>query len=299
MTRVPFLPLAGLLALTAGTAHAQLAPQYRALLDKTIESGSDAEIDTVAKFLKKTDPAGAGEVEAAVDAHRARTAEAQKERLAQMAMFQGWKGEGQFGASQSSGNAETVGLSAGLALKREGLHWRLGLRSQVDYQRTNGQTSRNQLLLAFEPDYRFNDRLFLFGLTQYERDRFAGFSARTAVSGGIGYRLIADSGFTVDVKAGPAWRKTHYISQPLESVVTGLGAVNAKWKLSRAVSLTEDASALTGAQNTNVTSLTSLSARLNGALSARTSYQVTYNSNPPDTYKTLDTITRFTLVYGF
>jgi putative salt-induced outer membrane protein len=101
------------------------------------------------------------------------------------------------------------------------------------------------------------------------------------------------------VKAGPAWRKTRYISQPLESVVTGLGAVNAKWKLSRAVSLTEDASALTGAQNTNVTSLTSLSARLNGALSARTSYQVTYNSNPPDTYKTLDTITRFTLVYGF
>ena len=39
MTRVPFLPLAGLLVLTAGTAHAQLAPQYRALLDKTIESG--------------------------------------------------------------------------------------------------------------------------------------------------------------------------------------------------------------------------------------------------------------------
>jgi putative salt-induced outer membrane protein len=111
--------------------------------------------------------------------------------------------------------------------------------------------------------------------------------------------VIAQPNFTVDVKAGPAWRKTSYIGEPAASDLTGLAALNARWAISRTLTLTEDANALYSRDNTNLNSLTSLSAKLSNALSARVSYQITNNSNPPAGFKKTDTVTRFTMVYGF
>lgn len=291
--------LAGTALLAAGTAHAELAPQLRSMLDAAIASGNDADIDTIAKYLKQASPADAAEIDRTIGDHRAQIAAAKEEKLLHLGLLEGWKGEGQIGATQSSGNSTTVGLTAGLGLTRESLRWRFSLRALADYQRNNGQTSRNQMLFAFEPNYRFNERLFAYGLAQYERDRFAGFTSRTTLSGGLGYRVIAQPNFTVDVKAGPAWRKTSYIGEPAASDLTGLAALNARWAISRTLTLTEDANALYSRDNTNLNSLTSLSAKLSNALSARVSYQITNNSNPPAGFKKTDTVTRFTMVYGF
>jgi hypothetical protein len=98
--------------------------------------------------------------------HRAQIAAANEEKLRHLGLLEGWKGEGQIGATQSS-NATTVGLTAGLGLTGK-LRWRFSLRALADYQRNNGQTSRNQMLFAFEPNYR-STRLFAYGLAQYER----------------------------------------------------------------------------------------------------------------------------------
>ncbi|WP_125957188.1 YdiY family protein [Novosphingobium sp. MD-1] len=298
MRTVSFL-LAGTALLAAGTAHAELARPLRSMLDAAIASSNDADIDTIAKYLKQASPADAAEIDRTIGDHRAQIAAAKEEKLRHLGLLEGWKGEGQIGATQSSGNATTVGLTAGLGLTRESLRWRFSLRALADYQRNNGQTSRNQMLFAFEPNYRFNERLFAYGLAQYERDRFAGFTSRTTLSGGLGYRVTAQPNFTVDVKAGPAWRKTSYIGEPAASDLTGLAALNARWAISRTLTLTEDANALYSRDNTNLNSLTSLSAKLSNALSARVSYQFTNNSNPPAGFKKTDTVTRFTMVYGF
>ena len=60
--RTVSLLLAGAALLAAGTAHAQLAPQMRSMLDAAIASGNDADIDTIAKYLKQASPADAAEV---------------------------------------------------------------------------------------------------------------------------------------------------------------------------------------------------------------------------------------------
>lgn len=287
----------GLMASTA--AHAEMAPQLRSMLDAAIASGNEAEIDTVVKYLKAANPADAAEADQIIASHRAQIAAAKEEKLRNQGLLDGWSGEGQIGASHSSGNTNSTGLSAGIALTKEGLRWRHGIRALADYERTDGETSRNQILAAYEPNYKFNDRLFAYGLAQYERDRFAGFSSRMTLSGGLGYRVIAEPTLTVDVKAGPAWRKTNYIGEPTDSELAGMGALNAKWDIAPTVTLSEDAAILIGSGNTNLTSLTALTAKLHGALSARVSYQVTHNSNPPFGFKKTDTLSRFSLVYGF
>jgi len=284
---------------TASAAHAELPPQVRATLDAAIAGGNEADIDTVAKYLKQANPDSAAEIDKMIADHRTQIAAAREEKLRGQGFLQGWKGEGQIGVSQSSGNSNTFGAAAGIALTKEGLRWRYNLRAALNYERDNGVTSRNQQMAAFEPNYKFNDRLFAFGLAQYERDRFAGFSSRVTLSGGLGYKVIATPDIDVAIKAGPAWRQTNLIGLPTEREINAFGALDARWNVSRALTLTENATALYGDANTNLTSLTALSMKINRALSARVSYQVGYNSDPPPGFDKTDTLTSFSLVYGF
>jgi putative salt-induced outer membrane protein len=281
------------------TGYAALAPAMRGVLDAAIASGNDGDIDTVAKYLKKANPDDVAEIDHVIADHRKQIAAAKQEKLAHQTPLQGWKGEGQIGASQSSGNTSTVGFSAGINLAQEGLHWKHQLHALADFERTSGVTDRNQMQLGLETDYKFNPRLFAFGSALAEDDRFAGFNSRFSVAGGVGYNLVTEPNLTIDAKAGPAWRRTNFIGEPSESEITGLAAIDASWKVLPAVTLSENAALLSGHNNTNITSLTALSLKISRALSARVSYQLGYNSEPPVHFKKTDTLTRFTLVYGF
>ena len=59
------------------------------------------------------------------------------------------------------------------------------------------------------------------------------------------------------------------------------------------------ASTIIGERNTATSSLTALNAKLIGGLSARFSYSAEIDTNPPPGIENVDTLTRFTLVYGF
>lgn len=286
------------LALT-GPAQAALPAQLRGMLDAAIAGGNPGEIEVLAKYLKQASPADATEVDQAIAAHRARVEAARIERLTNQKLTEGWKGEGQLGASHNTGNSSSVGLSAGINLNKEELHWRHHLRLLVDYQRTNGVTSRNQWLASWEPNFKFSDRLYASGLAQFERDRFAGFSQRITLSGGLGYKLIASPALTIDVKGGPAWRRTDNLGQGPTSSLTALGGLAAAWRIAPGLTLTQDESALYASDNTNISSVSALTAKLTGKLSARMSVQETTNTNPPAGFRHTDTLSRMTLVYGF
>src|SRR3546814_14678431 len=80
---------------------------------------------------------GAAEKKAAGEAARA--------KLAAAKFWENWKGEGQIGASQSSGNTDSVGLSLGIALNRKGIDWSHRIMAQADYQRTNGRSEERRV----------------------------------------------------------------------------------------------------------------------------------------------------------
>jgi len=286
-------------AALGGPAYAELSQPYRALLSNALASGNEAEIATIAKYLRQASPADTAEIDAMIAEHSTQAAAAKEEKLRQAGFFDNWKGEGQAGAFLTTGNSETSGVTVGLALTKEGLRWRFKFRALADYQRDNGETSRNQILVGFEPNYKFDERLFAFGLAQYERDRFQGFTARETLGGGLGYRLIATDRVTFDVKAGPTWRHTEFVNALSDDTIDALIGANLAWQISDTFKLTEDASAYLGSGNSSLMSLTALDAKLGGAFSARLSYQINYESDPPLGFGKTDTQSRVTLVYGF
>ncbi|MBN8805851.1 MAG: DUF481 domain-containing protein [Sphingopyxis terrae] len=276
------------------------------MLAAAMASKKDGDVEAVGALAKKTSPAQVADIDALLVDYRAKravekqaAADAARARLASAKFWQHWKGEGQIGASHSSGNSKSTGLSAGIALARKGLDWDQRFRVQADYQRTNGKTTIEKYLAEYEPQIRMGDRAFAFGLGRWERDRMQGFDARWSASGGLGYKLIDGKTMTLNLKAGPAWRQTELVTGGHESELTGLAGLDFGWQMSPNLRLTQAASTIVGDRTTTTSSLTALNAKLSGALSARVSYSADIDTHPPAGVKTVDTLTRFTLVYGF
>jgi len=304
------------LCLTAAPALAELPAPVRDMVDAAIATGDADTVQTVITIAKSTNPEDAAELDALLQDFQNELARQQELAAAQevqeirsAGLFDNWSGEGQIGAFQSSGNTTSVGLSAALAAQRNGINWTHKLRLAADYQRTNGVTSREQFLASYEPRRQVSERLFVFGLAQYERDRFQGYSGRYSLSGGLGYKVIDSENMALSVKAGPAYRQTQFVDGTSSSNIAALFGADFDWQLADTIKLTNDTSATTegggealvfvDSDNISLSVITGLEARLNDALSARLSYAVEYDSNPPAGARSTDTLTRFTLVYGF
>jgi putative salt-induced outer membrane protein len=276
------------------------------MLAAAMASAKDADVEAVGKLAKETNPENAAEIEERLLAYRAErkrlrdeAAAAERARLAAAKFWQNWKGEGQIGASQSSGNTESVGLSAGIALARKGIDWTHKFRAQADYQRTNGKTSVERYLGEVEPQYRINDRTFAFGLGRWEHDRILGYDTRWNLSGGLGYKVVDTKKMTLSLKGGPAFRQTDFVNGEEDTELTALAGLDFGWQISPTLRLTQVASTIIGETNGSTSSQTALSAKLTGALSARIAYSAQIDTSPPPGIESVDTQTRFTLVYGF
>jgi len=307
------IPLAFLLATPV---HAQLAQPVRDMIEAAIATGDADTAKAVVDVARTTNPQDVAEIDAmfgnfqSAQAEEAAAAAAAEELAVREAgLFDNWSGEGQIGFFQSSGNTDSMGLTAQIALNREGINWEHKFRAAADFRRNNGATDREQFMAVYEPRYQINDRLFAYALGQYERDRFQGFSGRYSFSGGLGYRVIDNDALRLSVKAGPAWRKAQFVNGTSESNIAALAGLDFDWRISNRIKLTQDTNAVADAggsavaivdsNNVTLNFVTGLEGKISDSLTARLSYTVEYDSNPPAGAVSTDTLTRFTLVYGF
>lgn len=309
------LTAASVIALPSA-AQAELPEPVRAMIDAAIATGDEAKVRTVIELARTTNPTDGAELDAIVAAFEVKLAEtkaaeaAAKEAAIRTAgLLEHWSGKGEFGAFTASGNSSNTGITAGLAVDRQGIAWRHRLTARVDYQRANGTTTREQLLARYEPNFNVSDDFYVYALAQYERDRFQGFSGRYAISGGLGYQALKQDDIQLSVKAGPAYRVTEFIDGRSESRIAGLVGVDFDWNITKRLTLTQDTNAVaeTGgsaiaiidSRNTTLDLVTGLNAAISSKLSARLSYALEYDSNPPPGAVKTDTLSRVTLIYDF
>ncbi len=287
-------------------ALADVPEPVRAMIDAAVATGDADKVAIIVDLAKATNPDDGDAIDAIVaefQSEQAALAEAEaaaeEEAIRNAGIFDNWSGQGQLGAFRSTGNASNTGVTAGLTLERVGINWRHKLTGLADYQETEGVTTREQFLAAYEANYNISSRLFAYGLAQWERDSFQGFSARYAASGGFGYRVIDKENMQLSVKAGPAYRRTEFADGSSDNALAGLGALDFDWKISENLTVTEDASAFIQSGNSTYTSTTGITAALGGGLSASASYTIEHDTNPPLGAVQTDTLSRITLIYDF
>ncbi|GMN12526.1 YdiY family protein [Altererythrobacter sp. MTPC7] len=315
--RYLLLPLAACALTLPSAALAQLPPPVRAMIDAAIESGDSKAVSTVLKLARQTNPDQVAEIDEIANAYSqqqaelARQAAEEKERaLADAGVLDNWTGKGEIGAFRATGNTSNTGLSGALELRRSGIDWSHKLTGRADYQRTGGVTTREKYFAAYEPRYQIDDGFFAYGLAQYEGDRFQGFDARYSVSAGAGYTVIDTDDLSLSVRGGPAYRRTEFLDGTSDTNLAGLIGADFDWAISDRIKFTQDTNVVSGAAggtatvfidgaNTSVNLLSGLQFRVSDKVSTRLSYQVDYDSNPPAGAVSTDTLSRFTLVYGF
>lgn len=299
-------------ATTPAASDATLPTGVAEVIEATLSSGDQAEIEAVLRAVRRAYPAAASAVDQRVAgwkatrlvapaplAHAQITEAPKASETPVQALTVKWTGEGEAGAFANTGNAPGIGLLGGFKLLVEGANWRIGTTARADYQETASVVTREQYRFSAEPNYKFDDRGYLYGLGQYEKDRFQGFASRYSISGGLGYSVLKDEGAKLSVKAGPAWRVTNAVGGERESVVAGLASLEAKVKLTPALEYSQDASAYVDAQGSTFYTLAALDSRLIGKLKARLSYMVQHETAPELGRLGTDTTSRLTLVYGF
>ncbi|WP_305095943.1 DUF481 domain-containing protein [Croceibacterium aestuarii] len=297
-------------------ARAELPGPVKAMIEAAIAKGDKAQVATVVEFAKETNPDDVAEIDAlqkqflagVAEKEKARTL-ARQEAIRSAGLFDNWHGKGEVGANQSSGNSENIGVSGAITLERNGIDWRHKLRLRGDYQRSNGATSREQLLVAYEPQYRLSQRAFVYGLAQWDRDKLQGIDGRYSMSGGLGYKVLDGTAVQLAIKAGPAFRHTEYSADSQTSRLAALFGYDFGWKISDRLALSQNSNMVAAggssgtvfvdSRSTTFDILSALEAKVSDRLTTRLSYEIKYDSNPPPTKVKTDTISRFTMVYGF
>src|SRR3546814_11850464 len=111
------------------------------MLAAAMASKKDVDVEAVGKLAKETSPEQVAEIDALLTDYRARraaekkaAAEAARAKPAAAKFWENWKGEGQSGASQSSGNTDSVGLRLGIPLNRKGSDWNPRTSAHADTQ---------------------------------------------------------------------------------------------------------------------------------------------------------------------
>jgi len=280
-------------------AGAMIPESIRAMLDAAIQSGNDGDVSTIVKYARSADPLSGDAVLAIAQKWRNDRAAAREQVIRQASFLNLWKGRAEVGGFLTTGNSDTAGGSAVLAAEREGLQWRHKFQVQADYQESLNVTTREHYLVAYEPNYKIDDRAYIYGAVQYESDRFLGYTDRLSASSGAGYSLLKRPRMQLDLELGPGFRHTEFTDATVQSSIAGRGSMDFRWQILGGLTLRHVASAYIQRFNSTVSTTTSVNAKLLGPLSAQLSYNVQYESMPPEGRETTDTISRASLVYTF
>ncbi|SMF70227.1 DUF481 domain-containing protein [Allosphingosinicella indica] len=283
-----------------------LTRQVRAMIDTALKKKDTQAVETILALAKTTNPNATPELDAIGNAFRAGVAaekaaaeQARREALLAASPLEYWKGSVELGGSRSTGNNDILGLYGAVNLERTGLDWRHKLNGRADFQRNNGVTTAERFLASYQPNYRLDPRLYAYGLAQYEHDPFLGFDNRYTLGAGMGYSVIAKPNIKLDLEGGPTLRLTDPVLEPSTTTVAGRASLDFAWKVSPTLQLKQVGAIYVEGGDSSATSTTSLDAALIGNLKARLSYNVQYEAGPPPGTKSVDTVSRATLVYSF
>lgn len=299
-------PIVPLIAPPAPPPPPRFPEAVRKMIEDAIAGGDEKAVAAVVRFAKQAVPAAADDIERMhktfqqeAKARKEAEQRAKLEALAAAGPLEYWDGQAELGASRSTGNTENLGLYASLSGNREGISWRHKFLGRAEIQKTNGITTTERVLVSWQPNYKFEDRLYAFGIAQYEHDPRLGYESRITGGGGIGYGVIAKPDVKLDFEGGPAVRYTDEAANGESVTVAGRASVSLKWKLTPTLELSQNSALYYEPGDTSASALTALDTRLLGALKARLSYNLLYEADAPASAKSIDTITRATLVYSF
>jgi len=225
----------------------------------------------------------------------------------------GWTGQGQAGAVLSRGNADATTANLKLDASDTIDKWKDIAHFAFLYGRSADFTTAQRLEAAWQTNYQFGKKAFVFGSVNGENDRFDGFVYQVTLATGLGYKFIDSDTTKLTGTAGFGYRRLQpeeLIKDPDGRVIdrikgdstsdgVGTAGLDYMQQLTKTTKLTDKLLIQSGGQNTAVANDFAVAVNMTETLALSAGYGLRYNSNPPAGSKTTDQLTTLNLVYSF
>jgi putative salt-induced outer membrane protein YdiY len=165
----------------------------------------------------------AGEVTAPKDAIVAMRSDAEQksydaeiDRLRNPHLTDFWSGLLDTGLSVTRGNSSTLAYNLAAKAVRETSRDKISVYSTAVYASDDttvpGRTTAHAIRGGIRGDFNTDDRLFIFGFTDFEYDQFQELDLRNVLGGGMGYHLVHTKRTTLDVYGGGDYQQEFFSS---------------------------------------------------------------------------------------
>lgn len=211
----------------------------------------------------------------------------------------GWRGSAELGAAVSTGNTDSNNINAKGRIQFQNEQWRNRVGLDVVQSSEDKSTTQERYLLQLQADRRLSADAYLFSAFRNDRDRFSGYDYQRSLSVGYGQRLINTERTSLEVEAGPGVRQNKKPNESSQSEAVVRGAAQFRHQISDTARLTEELVVISGSDNTEIDSTTSLRLAITDVLAARFAVNIKYNSQVPEGRSKTDTVTTMNLVYDF
>jgi putative salt-induced outer membrane protein len=223
-----------------------------------------------------------------------------------------WSGKIAAGYLASSGNTDTTAynfLAEGKYDKNRWHHTLSGLA--IGGSQDNSGTSESYKGI-YDVKYDLNDRTYVFGNLEYNKDRFSSYDKQVFETVGVGYRFIKNEKHELNGQIGIGATQSDFRDPkptdplPLDprfgtsqnEIVYVLGG-DYTWQISETASFVQKLGTKIGSDNTYTESNTELRASVLESLALVLSYTIKQNSDVPNGADKRDTYTAISLEYGF
>jgi putative salt-induced outer membrane protein YdiY len=126
-----------------------------------------------------------------------------------------WRAALGLGASLSSGNSDASNLSVTGDAVRATDSDKTSLYGNLQYARSQGVTTAEQVRLGGRQDHDLSPRVFAFGGLDFERNKFANLKLRSQLTGGLGLHVLKSPTTTFDIFGGAGYTSDKYIEAAL------------------------------------------------------------------------------------
>jgi putative salt-induced outer membrane protein len=211
-----------------------------------------------------------------------------------------WSGKGTFGGVLARGNTETETINLNVDIENKVDVWTHKAGASMLRTVTDDITSADRWELRGESQYSLTDRSYLFGALRYEDDAFTDYDYQATLSGGYGYRFIANDTTKLEGQIGIGYREAELqLTGEQQDDAILRGAIDYEHKLTATTLVYDRFLVESGSENTFVQNALGVEVKINDSFALGLDYSVRHNTEVlPGTDET-DQVLTANLVYGF
>ncbi len=218
-----------------------------------------------------------------------------------------WSGKVAMGYLAVSGNTESTTFSGDVEINWDGERWHHQLLGKALGKSEDKQTTAEAYKTSYQGKFDLSERTYLFGLLDFNKDRFSSYDHQLFETLGLGQRILKTDRHELNLELGAGASQSRLIEDlpgggTLETDVneaTFRVSSDYKWSISDNAELRQKLSVTSGSNNTYTESVTELSAGIIGSLSTVLGYIVKHNSDVTVGKDKTDTFTAISLEYTF